>query len=893
MKWAGIFLFIFCVGSLNAQERFSGRVVNNKTLEPVTNVIVTIVDGNSILSFTKTDLDGVFEITTEESGDFKTVFRKSGFVTLEDSTLQKDEIYYLIPMQEKPEYLEEVIVNAQKSFIRSAEDTTTYAADELRKSPVTTVEDLIENIPGISIDERSGKIRYLNTEISTILIDGDNLTDENYQIISKNLTEKAAKAIQIIEGYTENTTLKNFKRTNQVALNLQVEEEYQNTLNGSVRLGLGFEERYDVSLKALSFSEKIKTINLMEYNNVGNFSLGNVISTREFERNDRPLLNFNELNSIYLSPNLDKTVVFSLFNSRNILQNNDFTISTNFMWNLEDESEAKVNAIFYTDRLSFLSKQRIIPVNEENPVLTNTLSTIKKIKNFDLKMHFKKMLNSNEELLIRGNMKNRNREIFEDGVQNAEDIVTDTEIDHPEIQILVDYSRKINSKSALVLFNNVTFSNLEEKAFLFSNDRIHHPSLTNIAAHSGYQTTDYSSLKNNFGVNYAYKFSTNSVLTSALLYSRYRMNSSSSYGIIEEDLYVGVFHNNFEQKVNLLSPQLQWAHFGKKGRFTALGKITRVSNKNTDDSRSDFALTPSVTYAFKRNTRNFNIFEYSLGFQRQLVMYDFFARTPDPIRKSLYSFYVNDNDELYYLSNSFSFSTSYKFRKNGINLNMNSTYVFGEKPLIDNLTFFEDYYIREVINSGNQFREFSLSAEFERFFPAISTNIEVRPRFSYYKWENLIDDIRYDNISNNYQIRVGAGSAFSSFLNYSFGAIFSNSTIIQKAEDESKMNIQKTLSYLNFNFSLLDRKLILNLENEYVMYDNNNDFFYSSLNASYQPEDSNFRFNLDFRNILNNSSYFSRSQTLNYVQENHIYVIPRMFILNVTYLVGNSNRSGN
>lgn len=890
MKWFGILFYIFSVASLNAQEQHSGRVLNNRTLEPLPNVIVTIVDGNSILSFTQTNPEGAFELSTENIGNFKIIFRKSGYETLEDSINSPNNVYYLIPTQKDPEYLEEVIVNAEKSYLRTKEDTTTYVADELRSSPVTTIEDLISNIPGVSIDEQSGTIRYQNTEISTILIDGDNITDRNYQIVSKNLTQKAAKAIQVIEGYTENTTLKNFERSNKVALNLQVEDVYKNRLNGSVKAGLGIKDRYDSSINLFSFSEKLKTINLAEYNNVGNFSLGNVVSNKEFEDNDRPLLNLNELNSIYLKPNLDRMVIFSLFNSRNILQNNDFTLSTNQIYRFEDESEAKMNAILYTDKLSYFSSQRLIPINKGNPVLTNTLYSSKRLKNVDVKLHFKKMLNANEELVIRGIFKNRNRELDEDGEQNLNNITTSTEIDHPEVQMLVDYSKKINSKSALMLFNNVTLSNLEEDAFLFSNDQIQHPSLTNFTTNAGYQKTGYSSLKNNFGINYAYKFSTNSVLTSALLYSKYNLNSNSFYESIDEDVHVEVFNNNLEQKVNLLSPQLQWAHFGRKGRLTALGKLTYIGSKTDNDNRSHLEFTPSVNYAFKKTTQNFNIFEYSLGFERRLVMYDFFARTPDPIRKSLNSFYINDNEDLYYLTNSFSFSTSYKVRKNGINLNLNSSYGFGEKPLIDNLTFFENYFIQEVLNRENQFKEFSLTGEVERFFPAISTNIEVRPRFSYYKWENLIENVEYDNLSNNYQLRIGAGSAFATFLNYSVGTIFNYTTISQKAHQyESDINIQKTISYLNFNFAFLNRKLILNLENEYVVYDNNSDFFYSSFNARYKPSNSNFDFRLDLRNIFNNSNYFSRSQSLNYIQEYEISVIPRMFLLGVTYYMGNSD----
>lgn len=891
IKWAAIVLFFFCLSSLYAQEQLSGKVLNNRTAEPLSNVIITLNAGDSIVGFTKSNSEGEFklQLQSQKKDGLRIAFRKNGFETLEEPLELEKSIFYLIPKQKELEFLEEVVVNTERSYLRTKNDTTTFLADSLRINSVTTLEDLIGNIPGMSI-ESTGAIKYRNQEISTILVGGDNITDRNYQLISKNLTQKAARAIQIIEGYTENETLKNFERSEKVAINLQLEDAYKNNVNGNIKAGYGIEERYDSQLNLFSFSEKIKTVNLAAYNNVGNFSLGNTVSSRNIQKNTKPILNFNELEDIHLEAFMARTVGFGLFNTRNVLQNNDFSLSSNQLYKFRDNSEARLNATYYNDCLSFVSKQLLTPLNINGFALENSQDVTQKLKNVDVKLQFKKLFNINEELQITGNFKNRNSYTLENGKRNAEEIDILSSVKKPEVYLAVDYSKKISSKSALVLFINSTVAGLKENDCISSDQFIDLPGANLYETNLAHQKIDYSSLKNNLGVNYAHKFTTNSILTSALLYSFYSLNSQNAYAIEVEEENLELFNEEYEQQVQFLAPQFQWAYFAKDKRFTILGKLNYILNGLPGKSFQKVELTPAINYDYKKKTKNFNTFQYNLGIQRNLVFYDFFNRSTNPVQRSVNEFYINNNeDNLYFISNRLAISSLYSINDKNIELNLSSSYDFGEKPLINNLKFLENYYIREVLEEENSFRNFIFDLDFEKFFSVISTNIEISPRYTKNYWKSLLDNTKYANVSDNYQLKFGAGSAFSSFFNYSAGLVLTHSLIKQEAEndDVSESDIESTLAYFNFSLNFLEDKLKIKLENEYINYDRTSDFLYASLSAQYKPDNSNFDFSLNLKNMFNNSAYYSRKQTLNYIQEKQLSVIPRIFIVGITYYLNN------
>lgn len=877
-----LFLFFLFPAHLLAQNVFKGTVYDNLSQRPEKNVIVSVYEGKNIVFFTKTASNGSYALSFENPESKTVVFRKMGFEDLEVALNELQEKSYLARTSKEREFLDEVVVTAEKNYMRSKGDTTTYQADRLRTAAATTVEDLIQNIPGVSVDKLTGAIRYRNREISNILIDGDNITDKNYQLVSKTLGQESAKAIQVIEGYSGNELLKNFDRTNNVALNLQTDEKYRNKIKGSIKAGYGFTDRYDENTNLIFISKKAKTINIASYNNIGNYSLGNVISSRNFEINSQPLLNQNELEQINLSGNYDKQLRLSLFNTINILENDDFTLSTNQTYNFEDNARMKSNITYYKDNISSSLFETIDPYDINDNSIISDLHTTNQRENFDAKIEFSNIRLDREEILLRAQFKNRQRRNFELGVQNNETLSVSSEIDNPEVRFMADYTRRINPKTALVLFNNSTISSLTETDRILSSYNLHF--LDSLPTNTVVQNLDRKVYKNNFGANYAYKITANNVLTAGLLFTKYDLQVNSLLSTDNASLENPLRN----QTITNFSPQLQWSFFSKEHTFSFLAKANRIGNKSETQSTTNFEISPQVNYQFKRITPRLHDIKIDIQARRSLDFYDFYLNSDIPMFLASNYLYLNNNpSHFYYLNNKIGLNALYGFGKSGFEINSSLGYDFGKRPLIDNLSFYENYYFNEVLEKENDFRTFRAGMEFKKYLANLGTNMELMPSYTNIRSENLLEGDGNTNNLQNYRLRFNIGAAVSNSAHISMGSMYGYA---KNTQEDIFGNTQNTYvhnfsGYLNARLAFFDERLIFNIQNEYVDYDIAEGFLYSSIISRFKPENSRFEFGLNFKNIFNNGSLSVRRVTNNFLYEKETTVIPRLLLLSVNYIL--------
>ena len=866
---------------LCAQQVFKGTVYDNLSLSPEKGVIVSVYEGESVVFFTKTASNGSYALSVQNPKNKTVFFRKVGFEDFQIAFGELQEKIYLARTSEAREFLDEVTVTAEKNYMRTKGDTITYGADHLRTAGATTVEDLIQNIPGISVDKLTGAIRYRNKEISNILVDGDNITDKNYQLVSKTLGQESAKAIQVIEGYSGNELLKNFKRTNDIALNLQIDEKYRNKIKGSARAGYGLVDRYDENANLIFISKKAKAINIASYNNIGNFSLGNVVSSKNLEINSQPLLNKNELEWINLTGNYDRQLRLSLFNTTNVLENNDFTLSTNQTYSFGDNAKMRSNITYYKDNITSSLFESIDPYDINNNTILSHLYTTNPRVNLDAKIEFSKIRDDMEEIFLRAQFKNRQRHNSELGVQNNEPLLMMGQIANPEVRFMVDYTRKIKPRAAVVFFNNSTISTLTEADRILSSYNLHF--LDSLPVKTAVQNLDRKVFKNNFGVNYAYKITNNNVLTAGLLFANYDLYANSLLSTDNAALQNSLKNH----KITNFSPQFQWSFFSKEHNLSFLAKTNWIGNKWEGQSKNHFEITPEVNYQFKRITQRLCDIKVNIQAQRSLDFYDFYEYSDIPMFQSSNYLYLNNNPEhIYYIRNKIELSTSYGFTRSGVELNSNFTYDTGKRPLIDNLSFFENYYYNEVLEKENDLENFIARLEFKKYLTRLGTNITLTPSYTNIRSESMSEGESSRNNLRNYQLRLNIGAALSNSIHVSLGSLYNYAKNTHKGifENSQDTYVQNFSGYLNGRVTLSDDKFIFNIQNEYVNFEALQGFFYSSILSRFKTENSRFEFGLDFKNVFNSSSFSFRRATKDFLYEKKTTVIPRLLVFSAKYV---------
>ena len=264
---------------LQAQTVCKGTVLNvNK--EPIANASVLIKNAeDNILQFGFTNAQGVFSINTETEGSFVVEVNKMGFVKQQQPlniTNDKKEYTFTFTLEESNEILEDLVIEIDNP-IKLRGDTLIYDAKAFSTGREVVVEDLLKNIPGITV-EKDGKIKFEDTEIEKVMVDGDDFFNRGYSLLTKNMPNKPLDKVEVLRNYSNNKLLKGVENSNKVALNLTVDEAYKDLWFGDISLGYGLvsENRYDVSGNLMNFSKKYKNFLTYGLNNVGADRVGSL-----------------------------------------------------------------------------------------------------------------------------------------------------------------------------------------------------------------------------------------------------------------------------------------------------------------------------------------------------------------------------------------------------------------------------------------------------------------------------------------------------------------------------------------------------------------------------------------------------------------------------------------
>ncbi|MGL6269096.1 MAG: hypothetical protein ACRC2O_14280, partial [Chitinophagaceae bacterium] len=194
MKYLQLSILILFFGlETQSQIVIKGRVLSFRK-EPLVHATVTIKDSiqGSTLAFALSKNDGSFSIQVRLKHTemfflivehINASVKKIGFtVKTENDLIDLGEI----ELKDSIRVLQNVIIKSVPLPFAIRGDTIEFKAKSYRTAETRKVEDLLKNIQGFNLGN-DGKISFNGKEVDRILIEGEDLTEKNYQLLSKNL----------------------------------------------------------------------------------------------------------------------------------------------------------------------------------------------------------------------------------------------------------------------------------------------------------------------------------------------------------------------------------------------------------------------------------------------------------------------------------------------------------------------------------------------------------------------------------------------------------------------------------------------------------------------------------------------------------------------------------
>ncbi len=275
----------FLVWSVALSAQTVTGTVRDEAGSPLAYAYVSAREPGSTLlvAFTQTADDGSYRLELERAGEWMLEYSLMSYE--KDSvalSLRQGEVrIHNAVLRPAAWMLQEVVIRPQVPVFMK-KDTVVFNAKAFLRGHERVVEDLLKNLPGIEVDD-NGVIRAQGKEVEKVLLEGDDLLNKGYQLLTKGLDVKAISQVELLQNYVDNPLEKGLVHTDDVALNLRLEDDAKGQWIGTLYGGGGTERGYNAQGNLLHVSKKNKHYLSASLNNIGSQMVANIARVLELD----------------------------------------------------------------------------------------------------------------------------------------------------------------------------------------------------------------------------------------------------------------------------------------------------------------------------------------------------------------------------------------------------------------------------------------------------------------------------------------------------------------------------------------------------------------------------------------------------------------------------------
>lgn len=271
-----IFIFLafligmpFFVYSQAIEIQGSARDVDKKPISSCTIIASDSENEINILAFKNSDVNGNYKLILSKEIKLDSVWLIIRHISYETIRLKiplksaKQDFQLSLKMQK----LDEVLIKSER-IVTIKGDTITYNVKGLKAEKDYTIEEVINRIPGVTINE-SGQIKYLDKPISHLYINGVDLLEGGYAIATQGIPADAVMEIDVMKKHHHERIDIGRTETDNVSFNLKIKEDvglFFGSLKGDV--GVPFLTR-KLDATPIYFKDKFQNISSGKLNNTG------------------------------------------------------------------------------------------------------------------------------------------------------------------------------------------------------------------------------------------------------------------------------------------------------------------------------------------------------------------------------------------------------------------------------------------------------------------------------------------------------------------------------------------------------------------------------------------------------------------------------------------------
>lgn len=273
------FTILFCcfvVHNSLCQIQLQGTVKDSigNPLE-LANVVAFNQETNILQAYGTSDTNGKYKLELSMNTKYKITASYIGMESYEEIIATGEEDITKNIVLKHGNALDEVQITYEMPVTVKG-DTLIYNADSFNTGTERKLEDVLENLPGVEINEE-GQVEVEGKVVNKLMVNGKDFFDGDTKVATKNIPSKAVDKIQVLRNYAEVGQLRGVTNNqDNVALNIKLKEGKESFWFGNVTVGGGAstdEGLYLAQPKLFYYSPKYSINFIGDFNNTGDVAL--------------------------------------------------------------------------------------------------------------------------------------------------------------------------------------------------------------------------------------------------------------------------------------------------------------------------------------------------------------------------------------------------------------------------------------------------------------------------------------------------------------------------------------------------------------------------------------------------------------------------------------------
>lgn len=277
MKLIFFLLYLLCSCSFLARSQsnyeIKGIITDTAATYKMVNTTITILNAkdSTLVKYTRADAEGAFKLQPPKAGKFILLITYPGYADYVENfqldSLKKIYDFGPLNLMLKSTLLNDVIIKGKINAIKMKGDTTEFDAAAYVIQPNSKVEDLLKQLPGITID-KDGKITAQGKAVSKVLVDGEEFFGDDPTLVTKNLRGDMVDKVQLYDKTSDQAAFTGIDDGEKAkTINIKLKEDKKNGYFGKVEAGMATDNLYQGQAMLNSFKGRRK---FAAYGTLGN-----------------------------------------------------------------------------------------------------------------------------------------------------------------------------------------------------------------------------------------------------------------------------------------------------------------------------------------------------------------------------------------------------------------------------------------------------------------------------------------------------------------------------------------------------------------------------------------------------------------------------------------------